>query len=240
MANKEKIEYLLHDIESLHKVVKEMHDAEIYPASFFKQTFDITYKLLKDLHYLEADQINQLQKQMEEHQALIQSIPNPEIKATTLSDSLDLSDFEVTKQQEETVNSDSAEALEIVTEAIAEITERVIEETEQIEEKVLAEDNEPIQKELIPTTERNGLFLNDILEKKNLSDFKKAFSLNDRFRFKRELFNGNEELMNETISALNLLQSYSDSISYIQDHFQWNQEDDATIDFIKLLEKRFL
>ena len=239
MANKEKIEYLLHDIESLHKQVKEMHDAEIYPASFFKQTFDITYKLLKDLHYLEADQICQLQKQMEEHQALIQTIPVSAIEVTELPDSPALSEFE-NKEKEEVIIQNSAEDIKEVAEAITEITETVIEATEQIEEKVLAEENEPIQKELIPTMERNGLFLNDLLEKKNLSDFKKAFSLNDRFRFKRELFGGNEELMNETISTLNLLQSYNDSIAYIQEHFQWNQEDSATIDFIKLLEKRFL
>ena len=75
MANKEKIDYLLLDIRELETLVAGMRDAEVYPVSFFSQTFDLTHKILKDLHSLEAAQIEMLRKQMEEHQALIQSIP---------------------------------------------------------------------------------------------------------------------------------------------------------------------
>ncbi|MCS3064474.1 hypothetical protein NXX40_20010 [Parabacteroides distasonis] len=53
------------------------------------------------------------------------------------------------------------------------------------------------------------------MEKKNLSDFRKAFSLNDRFRFRRELFGGNEEKMNKAISDLNDLSSYEESVTYL-------------------------
>ena len=42
MANKEKIDYLLIDIRELEKLVAGMRDAEIYPASFFNQTFQLT------------------------------------------------------------------------------------------------------------------------------------------------------------------------------------------------------
>ena len=47
MANKEKIDYLLIDIRELEKLVAGMRDAEIYPASFFNQTFQLTHKVLK-------------------------------------------------------------------------------------------------------------------------------------------------------------------------------------------------
>ena len=72
MANKEKIDYLLLDIRELETLVAGMRDAEVYPVSFFGQTFDLTHKILKDLHALETAQIEMLRKQMEEHQALIQ------------------------------------------------------------------------------------------------------------------------------------------------------------------------
>ena len=52
MANKEKIDYLLIDIRELEKLVAGMRDAEIYPASFFNQTFQLTHKVLKELHML--------------------------------------------------------------------------------------------------------------------------------------------------------------------------------------------
>ncbi|MBR2497715.1 MAG: hypothetical protein IKB63_05135, partial [Parabacteroides sp.] len=84
------------------------------------------------------------------------------------------------------------------------------------------------------------LFLNDLLEKNNLSDFRKAFSLNDRFRFRRELFGGDEERMNKAIHELNNLHSYEDSMAYLNNELKWNIEDEAVADFIKLLEKRFL
>lgn len=88
--------------------------------------------------------------------------------------------------------------------------------------------------------ERTGLFLNDLLEKKNLSDFRKAFSLNDRFRFRRELFGGDESRMNKAINDLNDLHTYEDSVTYLNHELKWNIEDEAVADFIKLLEKRFL
>ena len=44
--------------------------------------------------------------------------------------------------------------------------------------------------------------LNDVIEKKSLIDFRKAISLNDWFRFKRDLFKGNEEAINATVQAL--------------------------------------
>ena len=88
--------------------------------------------------------------------------------------------------------------------------------------------------------DKQGVFLSDILEKKNLSDFRKAFSLNDRFRFRRELFGGNEDKMNEAITDLNDIHSYEESVTYLNNELKWNIEDEAVADFLKLLEKRFL
>lgn len=68
----------------------------------------------------------------------------------------------------------------------------------------------------------------------------KAFTLNDRFRFRRELFGGDEARMNKAINDLNDLHSYEDSVTYLNNELKWNIEDEAVADFIKLLEKRFL
>lgn len=204
MANKEKIDYLLLDIRELEKQVAGMRDVEIYPVSFFSQTFDLTHKILKDLHALEAIQIEMLRKQMEEHAVLLQSIPKQ--TATPMPD---------------------APPLKKAIEEIPVVKEQII----KVEESV---------KETNNTADRPNLFLNDLLEKKNLSDFRKAFSLNDRFRFRRELFGGDENKMNKAISDLNDIHSYEDSIAYLNNELKWNIEDEAVTDFMKLLEKRFL
>ncbi|SEF90027.1 hypothetical protein [Parabacteroides chinchillae] len=204
MANKEKIDYLLLDIKELEKQVAGMRDVEIYPVSFFSQTFDLTHKILKDLHALEAIQIEMLRKQMEEHAVLLQSIPKQ--TATPMPDAPSL--------------------------------EKAIEEIPVVKEQIIKVE-EPV-KETNNTADRPNLFLNDLLEKKNLSDFRKAFSLNDRFRFRRELFGGDENKMNKAISDLNDIHSYEDSIAYLNNELKWNIEDEAVTDFMKLLEKRFL
>lgn len=88
-----------------------------------------------------------------------------------------------------------------------------------------------------PQTVTNSL--DKKFEKKTLSDLKKAFTLNDRFRFCRELFSSNENLMNQTFSELNNIESYNGSIAYIKEHFNWNLDEEVAIEFISMIEKRF-
>ena len=102
------------------------------------------------------------------------------------------------------------------------------------------EEREPVAPAASATHEQETYLLSDLLEKKNLSDFRKAFSLNDRFRFKRELFGNNEDAMNTVISELNDIRTYEESMNYIENKLQWDKEQEAVSDFIKLLEKRFL
>lgn len=102
------------------------------------------------------------------------------------------------------------------------------------------EEREPVAPAASATHEQGTYLLSDLLEKKNLSDFRKAFSLNDRFRFKRELFGNNEDAMNTVISELNDIRTYEESMNYIENKLQWDKEQEAVSDFIKLLEKRFL
>ena len=242
MANKEKIDYLLIDIRELEKLVAGIRDAEIYPASFFNQTFQLTHKVLKELHTLEEFQLEALRKQMEEHQRLIDSIP--------VSKTLQMPEAQPAPEVPPTI--EVVQVQEPIVETITPaIEEQVIEEPiveEPVVEKAIPE--EKIVQETIPLKEievphktiladKSSISLNDILEKKNLSDFRKAFSLNDRFRFRRELFGGNEEKMNKAIADLNDLSSYEESVTYLNKVLNWNIEDASVADFIKLLEKRF-
>ena len=217
MANKEKIDYLLLDIKELETLIAGMRDAEVYPVSFFSQTFNLTHKILNDLHSLETAQIEMLRKQMEAHQALIQSLPNPVATAAPAPE-----EYKPEVKEPEVKEEPVAEPV-IVPEPKTEI---------------VTEQSEPPHKSV--TSEKQSVFLSDILEKKNLSDFRKAFSLNDRFRFRRELFGGNEEKMNKAITDLNDIHSYEESVTYLNNELKWNIEDEAVADFIKLLEKRFL
>jgi hypothetical protein len=82
--------------------------------------------------------------------------------------------------------------------------------------------------------------VNDAMEKRKLSDLRKAFSLNDRFLYRRELFGGNEEVMNRVITALNNKTSYKESILFLEEKLKWDFTNPTVKDFIKILEIRFL
>lgn len=233
MANKEKIDYLLLDIKELETLIAGMRDAEVYPVSFFSQTFNLTHKILNDLHSLETAQIEMLRKQMEAHQTLIQSLPNP--AATTIS-------VPETEIKEEPVAETVIIPEPISTIQPEQIQPESVQPAPRLSEPAQATEHK-IQLETPHKTvvaDKQGFFLSDLLEKKNLSDFRKAFSLNDRFRFRRELFGGNEGKMDKALTDLNGIHSYEGSVAYLNNELKWNIEDEAVADFIKLLEKRFL
>lgn len=251
MANKEKIDYLLLDIRELEKLVAGIRDAEIYPASFFSQAFEQTHKILKSFHKLESNQIESLRKQMEEHEALIHSIiqvpaPSTEIPEEQIAEPVKkLPEIKETPKEiiESLIVPDKQENI-ISQEKGPDISEEAgLSLESQMQEEVVpfSATEEQIKKnETKSVSEKINISLNEIIEKRQLSDFKKAFSLNDRFRFRRELFGGDESKMNQTISALNEIHTYEDSVAYLDKELKWNIEDEAVADFIKLLEKRFL
>lgn len=234
MANKEKIDYLLLDIRQLETMIAGMRDAEIYPVSFFSQTFDLTHKILNDLHSLEATQIEVLRKQMEAHQALIVSLPEP------VAAEMPKVEEAPVERKVEAPMPEVKPAPEVKPMPEVKPTETIVVEAKETKPEPVAE--VPIKETPLKTVgaDKPGVFLSDVLEKKNLSDLRKAFSLNDRFRFRRELFGGDEEKMNKAIADLSDIQSYEASVEYLNNELKWNVEDEAVADFLKLLEKRFL
>lgn len=233
MANKERIDYLLLDICELEKEVAAIRDAEVYPLSFFSRSFELAHKILTDLHNLEADQLEMLSRQMEEHRRKIHNIPTPEVtlQAEILEEPVDRKpEPEITRTV--IVHSKSPEP---------EPEQQIVVDPESEEPESLAVViDEPEQSVSVEHSKPSSVSLNEILERKILSDFRKAFSLNDRFRFRRELFGGDEQRMNKAIADLNDIHSYEDSIVYLNEELKWNVDDESVADFIKLLEKRFL
>ncbi len=72
-----------------------------------------------------------------------------------------------------------------------------------------------------------------------ISDIRKAISIGDRFLFQRELFASDGEKMNKTIDALNKMDSLDEAKAYIEKHFHWDSESQATQLFMSLLNRRF-
>lgn len=73
-----------------------------------------------------------------------------------------------------------------------------------------------------------------------VTDLKKAIGLNDRFRFKNDLFDNNETLLWDTIDALNALDSMSEAKAYLQTRFSWSDDNATVVYFYEILERKFV
>jgi primosomal protein N'' len=71
------------------------------------------------------------------------------------------------------------------------------------------------------------------------ADLKKSLSLNDRFRFQRNLFENNAGLMDKTLDELNNLSTLKETLDYLNSRFAWNWENEPAGAFKEILEKRF-
>ena len=82
--------------------------------------------------------------------------------------------------------------------------------------------------------------LNDAIERTKLTDLRKAFTLNDRFYFCRELFDRDEARMNEMLDVLNEARTYRQSLELLRKRVRWDFESEAAVDFLKFIERRFV
>lgn len=74
---------------------------------------------------------------------------------------------------------------------------------------------------------------------KPATDLRHAISLNDSFRFTRELFNGDTACMDEVVRQLGETSSLDEAMTLFMSTVQPNEENEAVADFIELLKKYF-
>ena len=236
MGDKEKMDYLLVDIRELEKLVASMRDAEIYPVSFFSQAYTTTQKIVDNLQSIEADQLALFKEQMEKHRALIKKAERLEAEAALVTQ---MQEYESNYEPVQEMELPSVEELNEEVESVATPAAATVAAEKTVSEPAASIFSASSHATTLEQSLPHSISLNEVIQKKFLADFRKAFSLNDRFRFRRELFGGDEGRMNEAISDLNELQSFEESITYLDKKLKWNVEDEAVADFIKLLEKRF-
>ncbi len=68
---------------------------------------------------------------------------------------------------------------------------------------------------------------------------KLVFSINDRYKFKRELFGGSDTAFNATLSLVASMDSYDEAEEYFIDELQWDQSRLEVIEFLDILKNYF-
>jgi len=121
-------------------------------------------------------------------------------------------------------------------EAAAEAAEEEEEEEEgKKEEPAIVE--EPVVETVVKEEEPKSAVLGESL--KLSAGLRHAISLNDSFRFSRELFGGDTDLMNRVIEQISVMSSYKTAVAFLSSKVELNEEKEAVNDFLELLKKFF-
>ena len=141
----------------------------------------------------------------------------------------------------ETAAEEEEEEAEAAAEEEEEEAEAAAAEEEEEEEEGKKEEpaivEEPVVETVVKEEEPKSAVLGESL--KLSAGLRHAISLNDSFRFSRELFGGNTDLMNRVIEQISVMSSYKTAVAFLSSKVELNEEKEAVNDFLELLKKYF-
>lgn len=127
-----------------------------------------------------------------------------------------------------------------------------LEEDEPEEENIFDEDM-PVFDEDIPVEDEDTeeplsdeeeqdepITLDEALQRAMSKDLSRAFTWNDRFRYRRELFANSEVEMRNTIDMVEAMHSFSEAEDYFYGDLEWDRESPEVKDFMTIIRNHFL
>ena len=143
----------------------------------------------------------------------------------------------IVAEEKPVVIAAAAETAEAAAEAAAAAEEEEEEEEEEGKKEESAIVEEPVVETVVKEEEPKSAVLGESL--KLSAGLRHAISLNDSFRFSRELFGGNTDLMNRVIEQISVMSSYKTAVAFLSSKVELNEEKEAVNDFLELLKKYF-
>ena len=117
-----------------------------------------------------------------------------------------------------------------------------VDEPEPVEAPTLApEEVEPEAEaeEFEPDPDDQPLTLDEALHRDMTKDLRQAFSLNDRYRYRRELFGNSDSVMNETLNLIEAMHSFDEAEDYFYNDLQWEHDSPEVADFMVIIKNHF-
>ena len=217
---------LLTDIEL------DVHELKYLMDSFTKEPTPTLSELLKRSITRMQGRLDELQQEVDAVQ-----VTSPLTVEETVEETNEVAESEVDSpsiiQSLESVVVKEDEEEEII---VAE-EKPVVAVTEEgkTEESALVE--ESVAETVVKEEEPKSVVLGESLELS--AGLRHAISLNDSFRFSRELFGGDTELMNRVIEQISVMGSYKTAVAFLSSKVEINEEKEAVNDFLELLKKYF-
>lgn len=112
-------------------------------------------------------------------------------------------------------------------------TPNVADETEDVEaEDNIEEETEANEK---ASDDSEPLRLDEKLQRSRSKDLKSAFSLNDTFRFRRELFGNSAAEMTDALHMVEAMHSFDEAEDYFYGDLGWDRESDDVKEFMAII-----
>ena len=231
---------LLTDIEL------DVHELKYLMDSFTKEPTPTLSELLKRSITRMQGRLDELQQEVDAVQVISPSAveetaeEEDEVAGSEEDSPVIIQSLEsVVVKEDEEGEAIVAEEKPVVIAAAAE-TAAAAEEVEEEEEGKKEESaivEEPVVETVVKEEEPKSAVLGESL--KLSAGLRHAISLNDSFRFSRELFGGNTDLMNRVIEQISVMSSYKTAVAFLSSKVELNEEKEAVNDFLELLKKYF-
>ena len=227
---------LLTDIEL------DVHELKYLMDSFTKEPTPTLSELLKRSITRMQGRLDELQQEVDAVQEISPSaveetaeeedeVAGSEEDSPVITQSLE----SVVVKEDEEGEAIVAEEKPVVIAAAAETAAAAEEEEGKKEESAIVE--EPVVETVVKEEEPKSAVLGESL--KLSAGLRHAISLNDSFRFSRELFGGDTDLMNRVIEQISVMSSYKTAVAFLSSKVELNEEKEAVNDFLELLKKYF-
>ena len=204
---------LLADIEL------DVHELKYLMDSFTKEPTQTLSELLKR-------SVARMQGRLDELSQEIDSVELVSLSSFVVEETV-VKENEITAQEK-----DASVIIQSPKPVIAAEAAAAEEEEEEEEEPVIEEAPLIIKKE-----EPKNAVLGESI--KLAAGLRHSISLNDSFRFSRELFKGDTDLMNRVIEQISVMGSYKTAVAFLSSKVEIDEEKDAVVDFLELLKKYF-
>ena len=232
---------LLTDIEL------DVHELKYLMDSFTKEPTPTLSELLKRSITRMQGRLDELQQEVDAVQVISPSAveetaeEEDEVAGSEEDSPVIIQSLEsVVVKEDEEGEAIVAEEKPVVIAAAAE-TAAAAEEEEEEEEEGKKEESaiveEPVVETVVKEEEPKSAVLGESL--KLSAGLRHSISLNDSFRFSRELFGGNTDLMNRVIEQISVMSSYKTAVAFLSSKVELNEEKEAVNDFLELLKKYF-
>lgn len=231
---------LLTDIEL------DVHELKYLMDSFTKEPTPTLSELLKRSITRMQGRLEELQQEVDAVQVISPSaveetaeeedeVAGSEEDSPVIIQSLESVVVKEDEEGEAIVAEEKPVVIAAAAETAAAAEEEEEEEEGKKEEPAIVE--EPVVETVVKEEEPKSAVLGESL--KLSAGLRHAISLNDSFRFSRELFGGNTDLMNRVIEQISVMSSYKTAVAFLSSKVELNEEKEAVNDFLELLKKYF-